>query len=71
MHSLTDVRLVCDCFCVVFAVVLLDTAESESLNWVTYSGGDEDVVGRRGVLHTLCHKGTVLKLLGFKSAIRC
>jgi len=35
--------------CVVFAVVLLDTAASESLNWVTYSSGDEDVIGRRGV----------------------
>jgi len=41
--------------CVVFAVVLLDTATSESLDWVTHSSGDEDVVGRRGVrFHSLC-----------------
>jgi len=37
------------CVMMLFVVVLLDTAKSESLNWITYSSGDEDVVGRRGV----------------------
>ena len=41
-------------------VVLLDTATSESLDWVTYSSGDEDVVGRRGVrLHYALYNYTV------------
>jgi len=32
-----------------FAVVLLDSAASDNLNWVTYSAGDEGVASRRGV----------------------
>lgn len=49
----------------VFTVVLLDTAASESLNWVTYSSGDEDVVGRRGVRQRLHRYLTFRVVHGF------
>lgn len=57
--------------CVVFSVVLLDTATSESLDWVTHSSGDEDVVGRRGVRHRCALNGHPVERGIFTRLRRC